>query len=358
MTERDRTIDISRHGSRLRRISVSSRSVRPVLGYFRSVGGDVEALLDAAGVDATLFEDAESRIPNDTAIALWARVASLTGDPDVGLHVAEAIRPGMFGVIEYVARTSPTLGVGFDRLFRYHRVLHDVAETRLDRTAETAGLSHRLPVPGGAPRTVSDFVLAAWLVSGRHVTGVTWRPLEVRFSHAECADTSEYRRVFDAPVTFGHARSELVVSRRVLDLPLVTADAALQPIVEAQASALLRRLPAAESVTDSIRRVLTDELCDGEPTLERTAERLHMSARTLHRRLTEQSTSFRRVVADVRRELAERYLQERKLAIGEIAFLLGFSEASAFHRAFKRWTGHPPLAFRQTISQLAKRELR
>jgi AraC-like DNA-binding protein len=76
-----------------------------------------------------------------------------------------------------------------------------------------------------------------------------------------------------------------------------------------------------------------------------------MSARTLHRRLTEQGTSFRRVVADVRRELAERYLHERKLAIGEIAFLLGFSEASALHRAFKRWTGHAPLAFRQAASR-------
>src|ERR1700730_9183413 len=126
MTERDTTIDISRHGFGLRRISVSTRSVRPVLGYFRSLGGDVGALLRAAGVDATLFEDAESRIPHDTAIALSAHVARLTGDADVGLHVAERIRPGMFGVIEYVARTSPTLGVGFDRLFRYHRVLHDV----------------------------------------------------------------------------------------------------------------------------------------------------------------------------------------------------------------------------------------
>jgi AraC-like DNA-binding protein len=121
----------------------------------------------------------------------------------------------------------------------------------------------------------------------------------------------------------------------------------LSSIVEAQASAMLEAAPAGEGAIDSIRRVLTDELCDGEPTLERVAKRLHMSGRTLHRRLKEQGASFRLVVGEVRLELARRYLRERQATIGEIAFLLGFSEPSAFHRAFKRWTGHSPAAFRR-----------
>jgi AraC-like DNA-binding protein len=354
MTERARTIDISRHRSAVaaqprssRRISVSTRSVRPLLGFFRSRGGDVQALVRDEKIDPMVFEDSESRIRHDAVVALWNRVATLTGDPDLGLHVAEAIRPGMFGVIEYVARTSPTLGVGFERLFRYHRMLHDAAETRLQRSPSHAVLSHVLPLPGGAPRAVSDFVLASWLVAGRYVTGVAWKPEEVRFAHRAPADISEYRRIFDAPVTFGHQRSELVISPPIIDLPLVTADAALSSIVEAQASAMLEAAPAGEGAIDSIRRVLTDELCDGEPTLERVAKRLHMSGRTLHRRLKEQGASFRLVVGEVRLELARRYLRERQATIGEIAFLLGFSEPSAFHRAFKRWTGHSPAAFRR-----------
>ena len=92
--------------------------------------------------------------------------------------------------------------------------------------------------------------------------------------------------------------------------------------------------------------MIAEELCDGEPTLDRLARRLHMSARTLHRRLAEESTTFRQVVSEVRQELAERHLREGKLAIAEIAFLLGFSEASAFHRAFKRWTGLSPQKYR------------
>jgi len=110
---------------------------------------------------------------------------------------------------------------------------------------------------------------------------------------------------------------------------------------------IVPRATGSETVTGTLRRLLEDELRDGEPTRERIAARLHMSARTLHRRLVDEGTTFRRVLTRVRREIAERHLSERRLAIAEIGFLLGFSEPSAFHRAFKRWTGRPPHAYRQ-----------
>ena len=102
-----------------------------------------------------------------------------------------------------------------------------------------------------------------------------------------------------------------------------------------------------ESTADTVRRVLAGELSEGEPTLEHLSKRLHMSARTLHRRLAAEGTTFRSVVTTLRMELADRALREPDLPIGEIAFRLGFSEPSAFHRAFKRWTGWQPLAYRR-----------
>ena len=104
---------------------------------------------------------------------------------------------------------------------------------------------------------------------------------------------------------------------------------------------------AVEATADTVRRVLAEELSEGEPTLEHLSKRLHMSARTLHRRLAAERTTFRSVVTKLRMELAERALREPHLPIGEIAFRLGFSEPSAFHRAFKRWTGWQPLAYRR-----------
>ena len=173
-------------------------------------------------------------------------------------------------------------------------------------------------------------------------------PAEVRFCFPEPADTSEHRRVFRAPLRFNHERSELVWPRNVLDLPMLAADSLLQPIVEGQVRAQLQNLTSAESAVDAVRGVLAQELCDGQPTLQRVASRLHMSVRTLHRRLDDESASFRGVLAGARRELAERHLRDSRLAVGEIAFLLGFSEPSAFRRAFKRWTGQHPAAFRHS----------
>jgi AraC-like DNA-binding protein len=105
-------------------------------------------------------------------------------------------------------------------------------------------------------------------------------------------------------------------------------------------------LPKAEATTDAVRRFLAEDLSNGQAKLAQLAPRLRMSARTLHRRLEQEGTNFRSVLNEVRRELAVRHLMERRLAVGEIAFLLGFSEVSAFHRAFKHWTGQAPRAYR------------
>jgi len=329
-------------------VSVSVRSVRPVLGYLAAREYNTARLLHDIGIDPAELDDSEARIPHAMAVDLWDAAKQLTGDASIGIHVAESIRPGIFGALEYALRTSETLGRGLERLCRYHLVFHDVAEVALTVEGERAVLSHRLPLPGGAPRTVAEFILTGWLVVARQATGSDCLPAEVRFPFPEPADTSEHQRVFRAPLRFGHERSELAWPRHILHLPMLAADSMLQPIVEGQVRALLQSLPSGESATDAVRGVLSQELCDGEPTLERVAGRLHMSVRTLHRRLEGEGASFRQVLADARRQLAERHLSDSRLAIGEIAFLLGFSEASAFRRAFKRWTGQQPAAFRQT----------
>jgi AraC-like DNA-binding protein len=115
----------------------------------------------------------------------------------------------------------------------------------------------------------------------------------------------------------------------------------------------MAKLPKAEATTDAVRRFLAQELSDGQPQLKQLAPRLRMSARTLHRRPEQEGTTFRRILTEVRRELAVRHLAEGRLAIGEIAFLLGFSEVSAFHRAFKNWTGHAPRAYRASVRRCA-----
>jgi len=349
MTGTDRNIDRNRHAQtpQLGRVSLSVRVLEPLLLYLKARGHDSSAFLRTQGVDSKIFQDPEARLPHTVAVSLWPAAARLTNDADIGLHVAEGIRPGAYGALGYALRTSENFGMSLQRLCRYHRVFHDAAEVQLRVRGESAILSHRLSVPGGVPRAVSEYIVAAWLITSRQAAGVDWIPIEARFPHSTPEDTSEHGRLFGCTLKFGNDRSELVFSRDLLDMPFESADPQLQAILETQVLAMFQRLPKGEAVTDSVRRLLAGELCNGEPSLEQIAPRLHMSARTLHRRLEDEGTTFRQVLAEVRREIAARHLSERRLAIGEIAFLLGFSEPSAFHRAFKRWTGHAPLAYRQ-----------
>ena len=246
MTQSDKTIDRSRHLQTERPaggVSVSLRSVRPVLMYVKARGHDVNALLQREGVDPSLLGDPEARLPHSAAIRLWQAAGELTNDTNLGLHAAAAIQQGQFGALEYALRTSANLGEAFARLCRYHRLLHDAAEVALELHRDHAILSHRLPLPGGAPRPVSEFILAAWLLTSRQATGVDLVPLEVRFPHAAPVDTSEHSSVFGCPLKFGRSPSELVLSRKLVDLPLLKAAPVLQAIVEGQVVALLAKLP-------------------------------------------------------------------------------------------------------------------
>jgi Arabinose-binding domain of AraC transcription regulator, N-term len=179
MTKSDKTIDRNRHSQRAPHalsVSVSLRSVRPVLMYITAQGYDTDKLLRGEGVNPILLSDPEARLPHRSAIRLWQAAGRITNDPDLGLHVAAAIQPGQFGALEYALRTSANLGAAFTRLSAYHRILHDAAEVLFEIDRDCGIVSHRLPLPGGAPRPVSEFILAAWLVMSRQATGVDFAP--------------------------------------------------------------------------------------------------------------------------------------------------------------------------------------
>ena len=123
----------------------------------------------------------------------------------------------------------------------------------------------------------------------------------------------------------------------------------MRAILEEQANALLGALPRQDEFIIAVRRCIVSLLQEGEPTLERVAARLHLSARTLHRRLAERRLRFRELLDATRRELAESYLQDGRLSLAEVALLLGYAEQSPFTHAFKRWTGSTPFDWRKRV---------
>jgi AraC-like DNA-binding protein len=167
-------------------------------------------------------------------------------------------------------------------------------------------------------------------------------------SHAAPEATAEYTRTFDGvPVQFGAAFSGFVFDRTFLDARLASADARLHDVVVRHAESMLEELPRARRLTERVRGAIAAELAGGNPSVTQVAGRLHMSARTLERRLEREGATFSALLDDLRKRLALRYVGSQDLELAEVAFLLGFSQTTAFHRAFKRWTDETPLSFRR-----------
>lgn len=322
-----------------------ARSVQVVLHGIRATGHEPSQALDAIGLDPAVLEDPDARVSAELVSALWREAMVMTSDRAFGIRAAEALRPGMFDVLDYAVRSSATFGQGARLYHRYVRLLHTGANVTLDIGDERVEMTHAVE---GAPLAVPwvEFILASWVVIGRQTTATDWAPLEVKLVHPRPKSIVEHQRLFRCPLRFSASVNSVVVARDVFDLPQVAADAGLCSVLERHARELLRDLPSAGTLADQVRHLITDGLDSGNVSVETVAGRLHMSVRTLGRRLGEEGISYQRLLTEIRSKLAVRYLREQELSTDEVAVLLGFSNVSVFRRAFKRWTGQTPGEFR------------
>ncbi len=294
----------------------------------------------------------ETRIPYSDLLALWESVMRAVDDPSFPVREAQAGSIHDYDAVGLACMTQPTLGEAMRQCVRYSKVWTDVSEWSIERSDRTISLVFGCPGPLDLGlRASTENVLADLHHAGRTLTGVDYPAAVVRFRHPAPRDTSAHEAFFGGPVEWGAPRNELTVAAELANLPLPKADPALAAFFDRHVKKLLDRdPPAPERVASRVRAFLLEEVQRGAPTLQTAAAHLRTSPRTLKRRLQEEGTTFQDLLDGVRCDLAKRYLEEQRLALGEVSFLLGFSEPSAFHRAFKRWTGRTPLAYRQAPS--------
>ncbi len=322
------------------------RALRPLLSGLEAMGHDPAVFLNRIGIRRLPLDDPDAQVPMRLAVGLLARACADIGDENLGLHLAQRAALTSVDVHFYAMASSRSLGAAYERLCRYQRLINDTSLVELSCRHGRAILRHRLP-NGVAPRQSAEFILASWVRAGRVVTGVDWRPAEVRFAHPAPVAPREHREFFGAPVLFATGENAIEFDEVLMDLPCVRSDAALVEVLDRFAGDRLNRMPTGESLAARVRAWLEMEFRGGEPTANQCARFLRMSVRTLNRQLAAEQTTFRDVADRLRHELAAQYLTGRDVAIAEIAFLLGFSELSSFHRAFKRWTGATPAQYRQ-----------
>ena len=339
--------------SRLVSSTSSVLSLRLLLDAFARAGSTRTTLLRRLGVPASALERLDGRIPFDALLRGWELAPALAEDADFGLHAAADLERGSLGLLEYLGRASSTLGEAIERLVRYQRLLHDRARLTLSTSAGHTTLSARLSgLPTGGPRHFHEAFAASLLTLARAATGGEVTPVEVLFQHPEPASLDGHRRMFHAPVRFGALLNQLVFARATMELPLREADPALAALLERCAERALEALPPVSDGLRLCRELVATQIADGElPRIRYIARELALSPRSLQRVLSENHVSFRDLVDDVRKELAVAWASTTGEHAAQMAYRLGYADASAFHHAFRRWTGHTISEFRRRLGR-------
>jgi len=328
-------------------MSVSVTLVRALVEDLARAGADTDAYLAAAGLDPSLLEDPGARIDDDHYDRLHVQALDLTGDPALGLHLAERARLGAFSVVGMLSAHCRTIRHAVEMFARYRRLLSDVDPPSLIEREDDAILTcHFVRGSERGDRLRAEYGVTALIRIAQAALGMTESPRLVEFAHAEPSYAAEYQRVLACPVLFDRSAVRIHLDRALLDRPQILADRDLFHLLQSRAVTDMAALAAPPPMSVRARAVIVEHYDSTRPAMEDVARRLGISARSLRRRLHDEGRSFADVVDDALAELARHLLMDPALTIQEIAERLGFSEPSAFHRAFKRWTGLTPGQFR------------
>jgi AraC-like DNA-binding protein len=267
----------------------------------------------------------------------------------VGMELGQSIKPAYVGVLGYLTLSCDTVAEALQRFQRYQRLLHDGDTARLEIRHDQACLCWSNQY--GPSTQLSDEVLVMGMIANlRAMTGQPdLQPTRINFVCAAPLSTQEYQQFVQCPIAFDQPQLELHFPVDYLRLSVTNSDPALKQLLEQQAQTLLSVLPQQVDFFDRLQQAMVKSVQGGEPTLETVARSLAMSRRTLHRRLQERGLVFKELLKAIRYQLARQYLAERHLTLAEIALLLGYSEQSAFSRAFRHWSGTTPLQYQKSV---------
>ena len=311
-----------------------------------SYGIDPEPLFRKEALDPELMKQPGARYRLDSIDNLWRKVSEVIDDPCFGLKAAELWHPSNLGALGYAMLASNTLRTALERMDRYHSVISDDKILELDETEE--GLTVTL-VLSQAERNIperNDAALAVIMSICRLNYIKDLAPVSVTSTRPQPSCSAKFFEYFRCPVLFEAPTYSLTLPIEAVDKILPSSNPKLAELNDQVMIDYLAELDH-DNITHKVKAVIIDQLPSAMVTDETVARTLYMSSRKLQRQLQRAGTTFYTLLNEIRQDLAQKYLREQHNSITEIAFLLGFSESSAFSRAFKRWMGVTPSEYRK-----------
>lgn len=325
---------------------IRANLLEPILDAVKAKGHETATLLRRNALPATPI-DPYQLIPLGKYVGLFEQAAQLLEDPFLGIRLGQAFRPELLGPLGFIFRASIDLRQALLQLSSYVSVWQSATRVELVAGEGTVDYIYQIGDTSIRPRRQdAEYSLASICSLIRNFLGGHWAPLEVHFEHGSSAsNTRFYARAFNAPVFFGQSVNRLVMRQSDLHRAGISADRSMIPFMERHLRDLARESREEETFASQVNYLIARRLGADPLSLPRVAQELGISVRSFQRRLAEERTSFRALVRDQRRTLAESLMKDRSATVTAVAHTVGYAETAVLSRAFKVWTGASPRAF-------------
>ncbi len=314
-------------------------------------GIDAETMLASVGITPEDPWDTAQMIPAERYYDLLERIADQIDATDLPVRVGASMRLDEYGALGLAFKAATTLGASYARVERYARLWTSVAEYELrPASGGTLFILHRAGERHLGMRLSNEATLASAVSIARQVCPVPLAPLEVLVRHPAPRSIAAHEEWFGCPVRFGADLDAILYAEEALARPNILGDEGISKYLTTHLDAELSEITREPALVIQAKASIAQALSEGTPKMAEIARGLGLSARSFHRRLSEHGMNFQSLTEQTRRDLAEGLLKDESRSLAEIAFLTGFSEQSAFTRAFKRWVGATPATYRKDMA--------
>ncbi len=322
--------------------------------YLRSLRVEVDEFLRSINVDPESVKAPDSRIPIETYLKIQESAAAYVEDANFGFHMGQYAEPGSWSILGYLMMNCGTLAEAMEKSGRYSRIIGNLIEST--PYLHFNKLKLVFSTPPHAPkmsRHCFESALTSLVRMVRTLTGQRLCPWEVTFTFPAPASMAEYEDFFGCPVYFGQKQTSMTIDLALGSTPVLMANEALKEYFEQYAREFLAGMDEDKEFTNAVTRIILARLDDESLTIQKVAREMAVSVRTLQKRLEGEGAVFSDLLTDIRKRLAKQYLRE-DYTVEQITYLLGFSEPSAFRKAFKKWLGVTPREFREGVYPVAQ----
>lgn len=337
--------------------TVAAGYPKAFLDFAVSRGADRQTLLKQSNISLDDLKEQDNRIPLSNYTALIGAGIELCSEPALALLFGEAVKFQEISIVALIGEAAETTDEARQQTNRFARLTLDENDgrisDRLELVRENGSVWLKLTSDVYVDNPfLTESAFALGICSARKMFGpdhiFTTRPYPkaIHFTHEEPAYRAEYDRIFRVPLVFGSDRNALLMDEEFLSIKLPRSNPYVFGVLSEHANALLKTLESSKTVRGRVESLLMPILHTGDANMGVIADRLGISRQTLFRKLKAEGVTFEQVLDELRRKLALYYLSGKKASVNETAYLVGFSEPSAFSRAFKRWTGCSPRSMR------------